>query len=66
VSLNNCRVQIAKIVANLEMVKAGLAKVHRDKPAGLDIKSYWRAESETKKAGQGTLSLRDENMFPGI
>ena len=46
---------------NLEMVKAGLAEVYRGKPAkGLDLKSYWNAETEAKKTGIGMWSLGDK------
>ena len=50
---------------NLEMVKAGLAEVYRGRPAnGLDIKSYWNAEAEAKKAGIGMWSLGAKYISP--
>ena len=50
---------------NLEMVKVGLAEVYRGKPAGgLDLKPYWNAEAEAKKAGIGMWSLGDKYISP--
>ena len=50
---------------NLEMVKAGLAEVYRGQPAkGLDLKSYWNAETEAKKTGVGMWSLGDKYISP--
>jgi len=50
---------------NLEMVKAGLAEVYRGRPAkGLDVKPYWNAEAEAKKAGIGMWSLGDKYISP--
>ena len=50
---------------NLEMVKAGLAEVYRGKaPGGLNIKPYWSAETEAKKAGIGMWSLGDKYISP--
>ncbi len=50
---------------NLEMVKAGLAEVYRGKPAGgLDLKPYWKAEAEAKKAGIGMWSLGNKYISP--
>jgi len=50
---------------NLEMVKAGLAEVYRGRPAkGLDVKSYWCAETEAKKTGIGMWSLGDKYISP--
>ena len=50
---------------NLEMIKAGLAEVYRGRPAeGLDIKPYWNAEAEAKKAGIGMWSLGDKYISP--
>ena len=50
---------------NLEIIKAGLAEVCRGKPAGgLDLKPYWNAETEAKKAGIGMWSLRDKYISP--
>jgi endonuclease YncB( thermonuclease family) len=50
---------------NLEMVKAGLAEVYRGKPAGgLDLESYWDAETEAEKAGIGVWSLGDKYISP--
>ncbi len=50
---------------NLEMVKAGLAEVYRGRPAkGLDVKPYWNAETEAKKAGIGMWSLGDKYISP--
>ena len=50
---------------NLEMVKVGLAEVYRGRPAnGLDLKPYWNAEAEAKKAGIGMWSLRDKYISP--
>ena len=51
--------------ANLEMVKAGLAEVYRGRPAnGLDLRSYWSAETEAKKTGIGMWSLGDKYISP--
>jgi micrococcal nuclease len=50
---------------NLEMVKAGLAEVYRGRPPkGLDVKPYWDAEAEAKKAGRGMWSLGDKYISP--
>ena len=50
---------------NLEMVKVGLAEVYRGQPAkGLDLKSYWNAETEAKKTGIGMWSLGDKYISP--
>ena len=50
---------------NLEMVKAGLAEVYRGRPAkGFDLKPYWNAEVEAKKAGVGMWSLEDKYISP--
>ena len=50
---------------NLEMVKAGLAEVYRGRPAnGLDLRSYWSAETEAKKTGIGMWSLGDKYISP--
>ena len=50
---------------NLEMVKAGLAEVYRGQPAkGLDLKSYWNAETEARKTGIGMWSLGDKYISP--
>jgi micrococcal nuclease len=39
---------------NLEMVKAGLAKVYRGTPApGQDLAPYWSAEAEARKQKKG-------------
>jgi micrococcal nuclease len=51
--------------ANLEMVKAGLAEVYRGRSAkGLDLKTYWNAEAEAKKAGRGMWSLGNKYISP--
>ena len=50
---------------NLEMVKAGLAEVYRGRSAnGLDVKPYWNAEAEAKKAGIGMWSLGGKYISP--
>ena len=50
---------------NLEMVKVGLAEVYRGQPAkGLDLKPYWNAETEAKKAGIGMWALGDKYISP--
>jgi endonuclease YncB( thermonuclease family) len=50
---------------NLEMVKAGLAEVYRGKPApGQDVRPYWKAEEEARKAGKGMWSLGDKYLSP--
>jgi endonuclease YncB( thermonuclease family) len=39
---------------NIEMLKAGLAKVCRGTPAsGLEMELYWKAEGEAKAAERG-------------
>jgi endonuclease YncB( thermonuclease family) len=43
---------------NVEMLKAGMAEVYRGDthPAGLDLKPYWQAEEEARKARLGMWS----------
>jgi micrococcal nuclease len=50
---------------NLVMVQAGLAEVYRGKPAsGMDMKLYWKAEEEARKANRGMWALGDKYVSP--
>ena len=50
---------------NLEMVRRGLAEVHREKlPEGFDIGPYLNAEKEAKKARRGMWVLGDKYKSP--
>jgi hypothetical protein len=50
---------------NLEMVKAGLAEVYRGAPAlALDLRLYWKAEEDAKKARRGMWVLGNRYMSP--
>lgn len=42
---------------NLEMVRAGLARVDpRTAPGNLDLESFWKAQAEARRAGRGFWS----------
>ncbi|MCD6296352.1 MAG: thermonuclease family protein [Deltaproteobacteria bacterium] len=50
---------------NLEMVKRGLAEVHRENlPQGFDIVPYLKAENEAKEAKRGMWVLGDNYISP--
>jgi endonuclease YncB( thermonuclease family) len=50
---------------NLEMVKTGLAEVYRGTPApGQDVRPYWRAEEDARKAERGMWVLGDKYISP--
>ncbi len=50
---------------NLEMVKLGLAEVHRKNlPQGFDIAPYLKAENEAKKAKRGMWILGEKYISP--
>jgi micrococcal nuclease len=50
---------------NLEMVKAGLAEVHRGKPPkGFDSTPYIQAETAAREAKKGMWSQRDKYISP--
>jgi endonuclease YncB( thermonuclease family) len=50
---------------NLEMVKAGLAKVSPTKPPkGLDMEPYRQAEKESREAGKGIWALGNKPISP--
>jgi endonuclease YncB( thermonuclease family) len=50
---------------NLEMVKLGLAEVHRKNlPKGFDIEPYLKAENEAKKAKRGMWILGEKYISP--
>ena len=49
---------------NLEMIKAGLAKVFRSKtPKGFDLTPYLKAETEARDANKGMWGLGDERSL---
>jgi endonuclease YncB( thermonuclease family) len=51
--------------ANLEMVKAGLAKVYRGEHAkGFDSAPYWEAEKEAREAQRGMWVQGDKCVSP--
>jgi len=48
---------------NLEMVKAGFAKVSQaNPPKGLDMEPYYQAEKESRQAGKGLWSRGNGNV----
>ena len=50
---------------NLEMVRQGLAKVYRGRPAKrFDNDPYLKAEEEAKRAGAGLWGLGDRYISP--
>jgi endonuclease YncB( thermonuclease family) len=50
---------------NLEMVKAGYAKVYRETPAaGFDSGPYWKAEEEAKASEKGIWTQGDKYTSP--
>lgn len=50
---------------NIEMIKAGLAEVHRGMPAkDLEITAYRDAENKAKAAVKGIWELRDQYFSP--
>lgn len=49
---------------NLEMIKAGLAEVCRNRSAGSDIVLYRRAEADAQKAKRGMWSLEKYYVSP--
>ena len=52
---------------NLEMVKAGLAEVYRDKPPhGFDLAPYLQAEEEARNQGIGIWRLGDKYISPKV
>ena len=51
--------------AGLEMIKAGLAEVYRERsPAGVDLRPYMEAETEARKKGLGMWSLGEKYISP--
>ena len=57
-------ITINGINVNLEMVKAGLAEVCRERSAGNDIVLYRWAEADAQKAERGIWSLRKYYISP--
>ena len=56
--------QMAKNI-NLEMVRHGLAQVHRQYlPQGFDIEPYLKAETEARKMKKGMWILGDKYIGP--
>ena len=50
---------------NVEMVRAGLAEVYRgEKPRGLDMNPYWKAEEQARAAKKGMWSLGGKYVSP--
>ena len=58
-------VSVAGKNVNLEMIKAGLAEVDRERQfPGFDLKPYLDAEKAARNAGRGMWSLGDRYMSP--
>ena len=50
---------------NLEMVRAGLAEVYKERPGkGFDNEPYQKAEDAARRAGSGMWSLGDKYVSP--